>query len=266
MIKYSQNIIFILTCFLLSCSGSTTNNNGNIPNPNSNLANLEIRLTDAPADYESVMIDIRDIQINMTTDENSGWQTPENVKVGIYDLLKFANGKDTLLATAKFPIGTIKQIRLILGENNLVGENGKLYPLSTPSGQNSGIKINTDVTLVANATYQLVLDFDASRSIIKAGNSGKYLLKPVIRGFLATETGQIRGEISPSNIKTVVWAISGTDSVGTYTDNKGKFLVRGLREGNYKLVILPKKPYKEKTIDNIMVLKDKITNLLLIKL
>ncbi len=253
-------------CLLLISLGACSTDNNGSKQPVAATGTIEIRLTDAPVDYESVMIDIRDIQINMTTDENSGWQTPENVKVGIYDLLKFANGKDTLLAIGKFPIGTIKQMRLILGENNLVGENGKLYPLNTPSGQNSGIKINTNVTLVANTTYQLVLDFDASRSIIKAGNSGKYLLKPVIRGFLATETGQIRGEISPSNIKTVVWAIPGTDSVGTYTDNKGKFLVRGLREGNYRLAIVPQKPYKEKIIDNIIVSKGKITDVFLIKL
>lgn len=250
-----------LSFFYLCCSCGSGNSNGGGTNPTPNLASLAIHLTDLPADYESVSIEIRNVEINMTNDENAGWQTLQNVKVGVYDLLKLANGLDTLLATDKIAAGTLQQIRLTLGENNLVGENGKLYPLIVPSGQSSGIKIKVNTTIIANKTYRLLIDFDASKSVVKQGNSNRYLLKPVVRGFLSTESSGISGKIAPNNVKTVLTAIIGTDSVSSYANTNGNFLLQGLQAGTYRLLIAPKKPYKEKFIQNIVVSANNITNL-----
>lgn len=130
----------IIVFFSCSCSGNTQTDKTNT-NPTPDIATFEIHLTDAPADYEALIVEVRDVQINKTTDENTGWQTMQNVKVGLYDLLKLTNGLDTLLATDNFKVGdNIQQIRLILGENNLIGEDGKLYPLTVPSGQTSAYK------------------------------------------------------------------------------------------------------------------------------
>ena len=61
-------------------------------------ARLEIRLTDAQGDYEAVYVDIQGVEINAESDE-SGWKQLE-VNKGIYNLIEFTNGMDTLLATA----------------------------------------------------------------------------------------------------------------------------------------------------------------------
>ena len=81
-------------------------------------ARLEIRLTDAPGDYEAVYVDIQGVEINAESGEN-GWKQLE-VNTGIYNLIEFTNGMDTLLATAELPGGKVSQIRLKLGNDNTV--------------------------------------------------------------------------------------------------------------------------------------------------
>lgn len=256
----------LMTVVLWSCSsGTQSNTTGTNPTPSAVL--FEIHLTDAPADYEALILEVRDVQINKTTDENTGWQTMQNVKVGLYDLLKLTNGLDTLLATDNFKVGdNIKQIRLILGENNLIGENGRLYPLTVPSGQTSGIKLLVNTTLEANKSYRLLLDVDASKSVVKQGNSNRYLFRPVIRVFFASEMGAIKGRIAPSNVRTIITAISGTDSVSTYTNSNGSFLLQGLTNTSYKVVITPQSPYQTKEISGVAVSKNTITDLSVINL
>ena len=60
---------------------------------------------------------------------------------------------------------------------------GEKIALKTPSGQESGLKVQVHQEVTGGILYRLTLDFDAGRSIVKAGNSGKYLLKPVLRIF-----------------------------------------------------------------------------------
>jgi hypothetical protein len=61
-----------------------------------------------------------------------------NVKSGIYNLLNFSNGLDTLIAIGTLNIATVQQIRLILGLNNSVVVNNVSHPLSTPSAEQLG--------------------------------------------------------------------------------------------------------------------------------
>jgi hypothetical protein len=52
--------------------------------------------------------------------------------------------------------------------------------LTTPSADQSGLKLNTDMDVTGSQTADFVIDFDACKSIVSAGGSGKYLLKPVL--------------------------------------------------------------------------------------
>jgi len=71
--------------------------------------------------------------------------------------------------------------------------------LDTPSAQQSGLKQKHGFDVEANTEADLVLDFDACRSIVKAGNSGnsgKYNLKPVIT-VMPLLTESIVGAVDP---------------------------------------------------------------------
>lgn len=58
-------------------------------------ARLEIRLTDAPGDYEEVNIDIQGVQVHTAGEDNgSGWKSLD-ITPGVYNLLELTNGLDT---------------------------------------------------------------------------------------------------------------------------------------------------------------------------
>jgi hypothetical protein len=215
---------------------------------------LKVRLTDAPADYEAVNVDVQGIEVNRGQDEKEGWVRLENIYAGVYDLLKLTNGLDTLLASEELPVGKISQIRLILGKNNSLQMKGEKIVLQTPSGEQSGLKVNVHTTLQEGIVYTLLLDFDAARSIVKSGNSGNYILKPVIRSIVEAQSGAIKGMVSPANAAGVIYAIAGTDTVSTYADaTTGGFLLKGLQAGTYKVVLAEQEVYQEKTIENVTV-------------
>jgi len=198
------------------------------------MAKIKVSLVDAPADYESVLIDVADVQIN-----SDGWQSLDNVEKKVYDLLKLTNGEEALLGEIELPEGELNEVRLVLGENNQLGLNGELLDLDTPSASQSGLKIKVNAMLEAGVTYKLVLDFDAAKSIVKAGNSGKFNLKPVIRAEMEAQTGAIKGMVKPIDLDGVVYAIVGTDSISTFPNEEGEFLIRALEADTYKVVVIP---------------------------
>jgi len=218
-------------------------------------ARLELRLTDSPVSYDKVLIDIQDVKINVSDeDDEGGWRSIQDVNTGIYDLLKFTNGIDTLLGEHEMPAGRISQIRLVLGENNSVVIDGEEHALKTPSAQTSGLKLNVHAEMEAGITYRIWLDFDAGRSIVKKGN-GTYSLKPVIRTFTEATSGAIKGLVTPVEAKPYIMAItSAQDTFGTFADTvSGDFLIRGLDEGNYKVVLKPVDEYNDKEIEDVGV-------------
>jgi len=222
-------------------------------------ARLDVRLTDAPGDYEEVNIDIQSVEIN-NDEGNSGWTTLD-VESGVFNILELTNGLDTLLATAELPAGRISQIRLILGSNNSVKIGGKTFPLSTPSAQQSGLKLNLNAVLTEGITYTITLDFDAARSIVARGN-GTYSLKPVIRALETATSGAIKGTVLPLEAAPAVFAIVGTDTVATaYTDEAGKFILRSLPAGSYTVSFDPKEGFVSQQKDAVSVTLGTVTDL-----
>ena len=132
-----------------SCNKSYSNGNGAA----TGTGHLQVMLTDGPANYDAVNIDVEKVEVNVSSDTgtSTGWQTVNLLRPGVYNLLKFSNGIDTLLAAADLPAGTLSQMRLVLGDNNSVVIDSQSYPLKTPSAQQSGLKFNIHSTLRARA-------------------------------------------------------------------------------------------------------------------
>lgn len=215
-----------------SCSKQTSNENTN------GTGHLEVRLTDDPSvTYDAVYIDIQQVEVNVSSDTGtgSGWQPVPLIRPGIYNLLDFRNGIDTVLAGANLPAGKYSQIRMILGDSNSVVVGGQSYPLKTPSAQQSGLKFAINATLTAGIDYRLWIDMDASRSIVATG-SGKYILKPVIRTYSEAIGGSIKGYIFPAAAKPEVFAIQGTDTLLALPDSTtGYYFFGGVNSGSWNL-------------------------------
>ena len=138
--------------------------------------NLKVKLTDAPAAYDEVNVDIREVNIKMD-DDSAAWISLPTA-VGVYNLLEYQDGVDTLIADAVVAGSKIKEIRLVLGTENNIKVGGETFPLVIPSGSESGLKIKMNKTLNGSVDY-LTLDFDAALSIKTEGDG--YKLRPVVK-------------------------------------------------------------------------------------
>lgn len=137
---------------------------------------LQVKLTDAPAAYDQVNVDIRAVEVKMD-DDSTGWISLPTT-AGIYNLLDYQNGVDTLIAQAIVTGSTIKEVRLVLGTENSITIGTESYPLTIPSGSESGLKIKMNKQLKEGVDY-LSLDFDAALSVSEELSG--YKLRPVIK-------------------------------------------------------------------------------------
>ena len=147
---------------------------------------LKVLLTDAPADFTEVNVNITEVWAHYSGSGNSqgGW-VQLNANPGFYDLLQLQNGvTDVIADPTAIPVGKITQMRLVLGEDNhaieIIDSVAVQHPLLLSSQDKTGIKINLNSDILANQTIVVTLDFDAGSSIVEQGNGG-YRLKPVIK-------------------------------------------------------------------------------------
>ena len=243
-------ILFIIIGGISSCSDDEPGN-----------ARIIVRLIDSPADYQEVNVDIQGIEVN-SSDNGSGWNELENTNTGVYNLLELTNGLSVVLADTEVPAGFVSQIRLVLGDENTLKMDDQIHDLSTPSGQQSGLKLQLKTTLQAGITYEIFLDFDAARSVVESGNSGNYNLKPVIRAFAEAQDGAISGKVLPTAASPAVYAIQGSDTItSAFTDVDGAFLLRGLEAGTYTVGIDPSADYLQTTVNNVSVSLGEVTDI-----
>ena len=236
---------------------------------------MEVTMTDAPANYDSVNITINSVQViseedddsdgeendNGDENEDSEWTTIMDQQMKI-NLLELTNGSQISLGSQELPAGEYSQIRLILGDDNTVTVDGETYNLQTPSAQQSGLKLNIDAEIEDGETFALLIDFDAARSIVEQGN-GNYLLKPVIRAVNLEETGSIIGNVQPTDFNTNVLAVMDGDTVtSTITAENGDFEIIGLTEDTYEVVFDPSSDnYQDSTQTDVEVSAGEETDL-----
>jgi hypothetical protein len=226
-------------------------------------ARLSVKLVDAPGDYDAVFVDVQDVVVkyNGNLDDEDDVVIGD-VNSGIYNLLELTGGASVLLVDDDIPAGNISQIRLILGTNNSVVVDGETFPLSTPSAQQSGLKIQVNETLEGGIFYEFILDFDADKSIVNQGN-GDYSLKPVIRASTVAASGAISGTVNPSDFQTEVIAVSGELEITTYTDATGNFVLSGVPNGVYIVSINPdaESGFESQTFVDVEVVNGEVTSI-----
>ena len=137
--------------------------------------NLNIYLTDAPTDEVSSV----NVYITGLTVKRSG-ASVERISndVGLIDLLTLQNSTQ-LIAVANVQPGNYEFIMVELDQNRssvVEKSSGSTLPLKIPSQE---IKVLGGFVVQAEGQTDVVLDFDAEKSLVKLGNKN-WLLKPVI--------------------------------------------------------------------------------------
>jgi hypothetical protein len=228
----------------------------------STMGTLRLSLTDAPTcGYDHVWITVEKVRVHRSSNagpNDSGWSevvlaTPQRI-----DLLEYTNGRVLPLGETQLPAGTYTQMRLVLGSepppppewpegtlaNAIVPDGDAETALDTPSGLQSGLKMNVNLTVNPDTVADFVIDFDACKSFVKAGKSGKYLLKPVLSvhpmisskivGWVHSDIGSSANvNVSVQQFKDDVVEVVRT----THPDPDGKFVLAWVPTGNYNVVI-----------------------------
>jgi len=237
------------TALLAACGGGGSDNTGNI-----GTGTMRLSLTDAPAcGYDSVFVTVEKVRVHQSGsagDNDAGWSevvlsTPQRV-----DLLSLNNGTLLPLGQTELPAGSYTQMRLVLAANTpanpmanaLTPTGGQPTALTTPSGQQSGLKLNVNLAVPDGQVADFAIDFDACKSFVKAGNSGKYLLKPVLSviPILSTAGQRIVGFVDPSLVTagaTISAQFDGEPVRATPADSTGRFELYPVPVGTYDLVI-----------------------------
>ncbi|OCB72961.1 Carboxypeptidase regulatory-like domain-containing protein [Flavobacterium glycines] len=252
-------VILLLATFFTACNDNDDSNQ---------TARMTVRMTDAPGDYDEVNINVQDIMMKTSTDTGEeGWKSvvSDGFVPGEYNLLDLTGGVNLLLADNVVPAGYLGQLRLVLGEGNNFVKDNVVYPLATPSAMQSGLKLMVNQTLQAGATYDFLLDFDVAKSIVSAGSSGVYNLKPVIRVSTMATSGVVKGKISPAltGFQVVATIPVGDTTVSAYADETGAFQLNGIPAGTYTVTLTPETGSGKaiKTISSVLVVNGEVTDL-----
>ncbi|MCK7554592.1 DUF4382 domain-containing protein [Chitinophaga sedimenti] len=121
-----------LSMIIWSCSKDDSASGGSV---GANQQRLQVYLTDDPGLFDPVFIDIRSVEVLVDTcgsndDDDNRWDKHSRcwwddgrfdrkdtckvwdtlgIRAGVYDILSFRNGVDTLFATGLVPKGTVKK-------------------------------------------------------------------------------------------------------------------------------------------------------------
>jgi hypothetical protein len=245
--------IFCGFFLLQACDNNTTNINSN--GPEQGKGRVNVHMTDSPAYYDALTINIVRIEIHSSGSDsaNDKWQVISDSSQSI-NIMDLTNGKTKLIGTKDLEPGTYNQLRLILGSGNTVTVNGNSYPIKIPSGQQTGLKINinTNINLTQGETTDMLLDFNVAKSVHITG-VGQYMMQPVIHTVNTKIDGFIKGQVQPG--KAMIFTVTDNDTTSTYADStSGNFKLVGLKPGTYSLTLLPiDTTYSDTTLTGIQV-------------
>lgn len=235
---------------------------------------LRLALTDAPAcGYDAVNVTIQKVRVHQSSsasDTDGGWAEVVLNPARRVDLLNLQNGVLEELGQTPLPAGKYTQLRLVLADNTganplansvVLTSDKTEAALKTPSGQQSGVKTNINIDIAANQMADFVLDFDACKSVVVAGSSGQYLLKPVVSvipRLVSGVAGFVDATLANGNTSLSLQQ-GGVVIKATTPDSTGKFLLQPVAPGSYTLV-LTAPGRTTAVVTNVAVVADTVTS------
>jgi len=198
-------VISILT---VGCGGGSSDNTlAVLPTPSSTTGIMSLSVTDAPPKLGDDVTEVNIAVIGIEYNHDGSWVNADDFEPQTFNLLELQNGRSLHLGDMILPVGHYTELRFILAapekqgdvksnpDCNITFEDGSSVPLFVPSGSESGYKGKGEFDITADAKVAIMADFDVQKSIVVAGNSGKYLLKPVIRLIVTELSGDIDGTV-----------------------------------------------------------------------
>ena len=237
----------LLAVFVAGCGGG---GGGDAAPAASGPGTLGVSLTDAPAcGFDKVYVTVVKVRVHQSgsaSDTDAGWTDIALNPARKIDLLSLNNGALFNLGETPLSAGHYTQLRLVLDPNIAGGLSNSVVPsggietaLITPSAVQSGIKLVNQFDVASGERVDLLLDFDACKSVVKRGN-GTYALKPVIKVIPFVPNG-IKGfvDLALLGSDVMVTAQQGGVIIQSTAPNvqTGEFFLARLAAGNYDVVV-----------------------------
>ncbi len=214
--------------------------------PVSTMGTLSVALTDAPAcGFDAVNVTVQKVRVNKSStasETDSGWTDITLNPARKINLLNLTNGVLDTLGQTSLEAGRYNQIRLVLdakGSTVVPSATRTEVALDTPSAAQSGIKLVGGFEVVAGQRADVVIDFDACKSVVTRGR-GTYLLKPVVK-MLPSAINGISGFVSTAalgaNVSVSAQQNGNIVSATTPNPTTGEFFLARLAPGSYDVVI-----------------------------
>lgn len=231
---------------------------------NSPKALVNVLLIDAPAQWDSVIVEIQGVELEFVPNGREGEiqkiflaYEPGDKQV---DISQLVGGTALPVARSEMQLGQITGITLKLGTGNSLFLDEDRYPLDLPGGKTDYF-LPLTVNLEQGISYDLVLDFDLEKSIqVTNPNPLTLTFNPTLSTYSGIGRGDLTGITSPTALRPVIYAIKDADSVSTHVNASGNFLFR-LDPGNYTVYIDPKDSEYSDTLFNVEIESGKITPL-----
>ncbi len=211
---------------------------------------LRVSLTDAPAcGFDAVNVTVVKVRVHQSisaSDTDPGWTDIALAPPRKINLLNLTNGVLENLGETPLAAGHYTQLRLVLDANTMMGlansvvpTGGSEMPLVTPSAVQTGIKLINEFDVLPGQRVDLVLDFDACKSIVRRGN-GTFALKPVIKVVPFAMNG-IDGFVDPlllgSNVMVTAQQNGAIVQSTAPNATTGEFFLARVTPGNYDVVL-----------------------------
>lgn len=235
------------------------------PDDPSPKALVNVFLVDAPASWDSVIVELEGVELEIIAANRAGQLEsiviPYELADKKVDVAQLVAGVSLPIGRKEIALGTLTGIKLRLGTSHQLFQGEKGYSLPIPN-QETEFPTNISLELQAGISYDIYVDLDLERSIQVIKSSPLELsFQPQIAAFSTIDQGQIQGTLSPSTLSPVIYAIQGSDSLSTQINGSGTFLFR-LNPGTYTLFFDPKdERYAPTTRSGISVEKGKVTTL-----
>ena len=214
---------------LTGCGGSSSDN-----------GQLKVAITDAPVDdADSVFVAFAGIEVKPA--DGPAFMLEEFDPPMVIDLMDLQDGVSQEMVDATVPAGQYNWMRLAvnLDEDGVIDESEMdstsyividemPYALWVPSGDQSGLKLNSGFIVPQGGLTDFTIDFDLRKSVhLPMNGDMRYVLKPSLRIVDNTVVGSIYGNVDP-NLLTgdastcAVYAYEGDgvtpDDVGSATE------------------------------------------------
>ncbi len=272
----SISAVLLASLFLTACSRSSDMNDLNdLPPPTQK---INVFLSDAPADYQHVFIDIEKVEIKVdrdgshASDDSYGdfdddyddiedvdqfgrWITLD-FNPQVMDVLALRNGMERLLGAANVPT-RVRKVRFTIGSNSYVVDgDGRQSRLTMINETENFVYVRVkeaDMDRSVRGSIDLRVDFDLARSVEAVGD--EFVLRPKMRLFNLQTSGSVAGNIFPLAVGARVLVVDGlgfeTGAIPSTED--GLFRIRGLRPGVVYTMVIDAPGYRPYEIRDVEV-------------